>query len=135
MPIAPGEVPVIATGLPGHEVLPHGRAPQSMALLSTAGIERLCSGVTMITPSAASISALKRLTLSGSAAFKILVVERQVVDPGDLGVELVAPKLADGLRELAVDRFAAVAADNEGDIELCHGDVTLSYELILRLDR
>ena len=46
VPIAPGEVPVTAASLAGPEFLPHGRAPQSMAFFSTAGIERLCSGVT-----------------------------------------------------------------------------------------
>ena len=37
---------MMAAGLPGQEFLPQGRAPQSMAFFSTAGIERLCSGVT-----------------------------------------------------------------------------------------
>src|SRR5262245_8297157 len=32
LPIAPGEVPVMKVGLPVQEFLPHGRAPQSMAM-------------------------------------------------------------------------------------------------------
>ena len=48
--------------LAGQEFWPHGRAPQSMAFLSTAGIDRLCSGVTNRTASAAASSALKRTT-------------------------------------------------------------------------
>jgi hypothetical protein len=39
-------------GLAGPGVLAVGRAPQSMAFFSTAGIERSCSGVTIRTPSA-----------------------------------------------------------------------------------
>ena len=63
----PAEVPVTAAGLPVQEFLPQGRAPQSMALLSTAGMLRLCSGVTNSTASTSVMWDLKRTTCSGSA--------------------------------------------------------------------
>ena len=64
--MAPPAVPMMAAGLPGQEVLPKGREPQSMAFFSTAGIERLCSGVTNNRASAASTSDLKRATGDGT---------------------------------------------------------------------
>src|SRR5215470_17712617 len=48
------------------ELLPHGRAPQSIAFLSTAGIERLCSGVTKSRASVVATSDLNRATFSGT---------------------------------------------------------------------
>ena len=65
VPTAPGDVPVMKPGLPGQTLLPKGRAPQSIAFFSTVGIERLCSGVTISTPSARAISSLKRTTSGG----------------------------------------------------------------------
>ena len=60
-----GEVPVTAAGFPAHEFWPEGRVPQSMAFLSRAGIDRLCSGAKIRKASAASDSALNRATLVG----------------------------------------------------------------------
>ena len=57
---------MMAAGFPGHDVLPHGRAPQSIAFLRTAGIERLCSGVTKSSASEPSTSPLKRATGAGT---------------------------------------------------------------------
>ena len=53
------DVPMTAVGLPLNEPWPHGRAAQSSAFLSTPGIERLYSGVTMMTPSASASACLK----------------------------------------------------------------------------
>src|SRR6185437_7731163 len=64
--MTPADVPITAAGLPGHDVLPHGRAPQSMAFFKTAGIERLCSGVTNRSASEPSTSLLKRATADGT---------------------------------------------------------------------
>src|SRR5262249_2579665 len=80
LPTAPGEVPVMKLGLPVQEFLPHGRAPQSMAFLRTAGMERSCSGVTIKTPSARASSFLKAHHLGRKVAFIVLVVHRQLVD-------------------------------------------------------
>ena len=84
-----------------------------MAFFSTAGIERLCSGVTNRTPSAAAISDLKRTTLGRQVALVVLVVERQIVDLHELELEAGRAELGQRLRELAVDGFAAVAADDQ----------------------
>src|SRR6516165_6396152 len=80
LPIAPGEVPVMKAGLPVHEFLPQGRAPQSMAFLRAAGMERSCSGVTISTPSARASEAHH---FGRQVAFVVLVVHRQVVDAGE----------------------------------------------------
>jgi hypothetical protein len=60
-----GVVPVIAVGLSRQTFLSIGLEPQSMAFVSTAGSERLCSGMTTATASAAAISPVKRTTLAG----------------------------------------------------------------------
>ena len=65
VPMAPPDAPMPAVGLPLKEFLPYGREAQSMAFLSTPGIERLYSGVTISTPSAASIWPLMRVTAAG----------------------------------------------------------------------
>ena len=139
VPIAPGDVPVTAATLPVQEFWPQGRAPQSMAFLSTAGIERLCSGVTNSTASAAAISRLEADDARRQVGFVVLVVERQIVDLHEAGSRSsVAPELDQRLRQLAVDGFAAVAADDDGDLEFGHGDAlpfVLGYGLIPRLDR
>src|SRR3954468_5736879 len=58
VPIAPGEVPMIADGLRANEFLPHGRLAQSIAFLRTPGMERLYSGVTKRTASTLAIASL-----------------------------------------------------------------------------
>ena len=123
--MAPPEVPMTAAGLPGQEVLPQGRAPQSMAFLSTAGIERLCSGVTNRRASEASISALKRATGAGTGCFVVLVVHRQVVDLDEFGLEGVGTELGQRLRQLAVDGLAPVRADDDAELVFCHGNLYL----------
>src|SRR6266481_6957695 len=65
VPTAPGVAPMIYTGFPFHEVFPQGRLVQSRTFLSGPGIERLYSGVEMITPSAASIFSLSACTYAG----------------------------------------------------------------------
>ena len=111
-----GDVPVMNPGLPGQLLLPHGRAPQSMAFLSAVGIERLCSGVTINTPSALATSSLKRTTSARKVAFMVLVVHRQVVDADQFGVEFAGAELDQRQSELAIDRIAAVGADDNGDL-------------------
>jgi hypothetical protein len=105
-----------AVGLPLNEFLPYGREAQSMAFLSTPGIERLYSGVTISTPSAASISPLRRVTDAGgfgswswlnSGRSSILRIVNCAPGPGQLGQRL---------GQLAVDGLAAKAADNHGDL-------------------
>ncbi len=53
VPAAPTEAPMTPAGLPGQELWPQGREPWSMAFLRGAGTERLYSGVTKMTASAA----------------------------------------------------------------------------------
>ena len=53
-------------------------------------------------------------------AFIVLVVHRQVVDPHELRIEGVGAEFRHRVGQFAVDRIAAVAADNDGDAGLCH---------------
>lgn len=57
-----------AAGLFGHEFLPQGREPQSIAFLRTAGIERLCSGETNSKASDALTSFLNQATGAGKGS-------------------------------------------------------------------
>src|ERR1700689_2895397 len=94
VPSAPGVVPVMKPTLPGHTLLPNGRAPQCTALLSAAGIERLCSGVTIKTPSALLISSLKRATSGpGLASLSWLYIGRSSMHT-KWASNLSAPSLA-----------------------------------------
>jgi 4-amino-4-deoxy-L-arabinose transferase-like glycosyltransferase len=56
---APGDTLTTAAGLRTQALLPYGREPTSMAFLSAPGTERLYSGVTKRTPSAAPMRARK----------------------------------------------------------------------------
>ena len=64
--------------------------------------------------------ALETHDLGRQVAFTVLIEHRQVVDADNVGVELVGAELGQGLSELAVDRFPAIAADDDGDVRLCH---------------
>ena len=59
--------------------------------------------------------------LGREVAFVVLVVERQIVDAHELGVEFPGAELDQRLGEFAVDRFAAVRADDDGDLRKGHG--------------
>ena len=80
VPIAPNDVPVIAAVLPRQTFRSVGFEPQSIAFFSTAGSERLCSGVTNSSAGPPATSPVNRSTAAGRFAFEILVVHRQVVD-------------------------------------------------------
>ena len=54
--------------------------------------------------------------LGRQVAFVVLVVHRQIVDADEFGVELAGAELDQRLGELAVDRFAAVGADDDGNV-------------------
>jgi hypothetical protein len=86
-------------------------------------MERLCSGVTNSKASAAAISALN-LTLR-QLAFEVLAIERQIADRDEIEGQSIRCKPCERLRELAVHGIAAIAADNDGDLDLCHGWPTL----------
>ena len=55
----------------------------------------------------------------------VLVVHRQVVDLDEFGVEGVGTELRQRLRQLAVDGFAPVRADDDAELVLCHGNLYL----------
>ena len=55
--------------------------------------------------------------------FVILVVHRQIVDAHKIRVEFIGAELGERVGELAVDRIAAVAADDDGKKGFCHGAV------------
>ena len=59
--------------------------------------------------------------LSGQVAFEVLVEHRQIVDAREIRVEAAGAELGERMGELAVDRIAAVAADDDGEIGLGHG--------------
>ena len=59
--------------------------------------------------------------LGREVAFVVLVIERQIVNAHDFGVEFAGAELDQRLGQLAVDRFAAVRADNDGDLRKGHG--------------
>ena len=54
------------------------------------------------------------------AALEVLIEHRQMVDADKVRVELVSAELGERQREFAVDRVAAVAADDDGKVRLCH---------------
>ena len=53
-------------------------------------------------------------------AFKVLVIEGQIVERDEMEGQLFPCKLRDRLGELAVDGFAPVAADQNCDLDLWH---------------
>src|SRR5580693_10615496 len=65
VPMAPGDVPVMATGLSRQTFSVTGLEPQSIAFLRTAGSDLLNSGMTMKTASARRISSVNLRTGSG----------------------------------------------------------------------
>ena len=65
MPIWPIEAPITAAGMWWKEFCPHGRDAQSMAFFNAPGIDRLYSGVTNRTASAAAIASLSAVASGG----------------------------------------------------------------------
>ena len=51
-------------------------------------------------------------------AFEVLIVERQIADRDEIELRLVGAEPRKRVRELAVDGFAAIAADDDGDLDL-----------------
>ena len=58
-------------------------------------------------------------------AFEVLVIEGQVVDRDEMERQPAFSQPRQRLRELAVDGVAAIAADDDGDLDLCHDRPTL----------
>ncbi len=87
-----------------------------MAFLSTPGIERLYSGVTISTPSAASISRLRRVTAAGGLGSRSWLNSGRssILQERELGLGL--GQLGQRVGQLAVDGVAADAADDDGDL-------------------
>ena len=79
-----------------------------MAFLSTAGIERLCSGVTNSRASERLDLGLHPRDRGGHGLLIVLVVDRQVVDLDEFGLEFVAAEVGERLRQLAIDGFAPI---------------------------
>jgi 5-formyltetrahydrofolate cyclo-ligase len=52
--------------------------------------------------------------------FMLLIVQRQVVYPNELGIELVGTESDERTRKPAVERIPTVAADDHGDARLGH---------------
>ena len=79
----PGLAPMIATGLPSNGGS-GGRDIQSSVFFNTPGIEKLYSGVTSSTASAARICALSAITAVGSRRPHVVVVQGMAADVRDL---------------------------------------------------
>jgi hypothetical protein len=65
--------------------------------------------------------ALEAHHLRRQVAFEVLVEHRQIVDAREIRFEAAGAELGERMGELAVDRIAAVAADDDGEIGLGHG--------------
>src|SRR5215210_5545201 len=65
VPIAPGDVPIVAEGLRLNEFFPYGRLAQSIAFFSPPGIDRLYSGVTNRIASDAAIASFNAVQCGG----------------------------------------------------------------------
>ena len=127
VPMAPGDAPVTAATLPVQEFWPQGRAPQSMRVLEhrrdRAAVLRR-DEQDAVRRRDLGLEAGDRLRQVG---FEVLVVDRQIVDLRKAEIRFRGPELRQRLRQLAVDGVAAVAADDDGDLEFCHGIVTFRY--------
>src|SRR5205085_8368491 len=58
-------------------------------------------------------------------AFEVLFIERQLADRDEVELRLLGAEPRERVPELGVDRFAAVTADDDGDLDLGHGGTTL----------
>ena len=63
--------------------------------------------------------------LVGHRLLLVLVVHGQVVDLDEFGVEIPGAEPHQRLRQLAVDGFAAVGANDDAELEFCHGSLYL----------
>ena len=61
----------------------------------------------------------------GQIGLPILIVKRQVIDLDKSKGESVGPQLTERPREPAIDGFAAIAADDDRNLEHCHNGPTL----------
>ena len=83
----------------------------------------------------ASTSALKRATGAGTGcSLSWLYIGRSSICD-EFGLEGVGPELDQRLRQSAVDRFAPVRADDDAELEFCHGSLYLWLRILPRLDR
>jgi hypothetical protein len=57
--------------------------------------------------------------------FEVLVVERQIADRNELELGFVGAEPGERVRKLGVDGLPAIAADDDRDLDLCHGGPTL----------
>jgi hypothetical protein len=57
--------------------------------------------------------------------FQVLIIKRQVINLDRTKGKFVRAEPGERFRESAIEGFAAIAADDNGDIELCHGEPTL----------
>ena len=97
-----------------------------MAFLSTPGIERLYSGVTKSTPSAASISRLSRVTAAGGLGSRSwLNSGRSSIWQERVFRAFGFASFASAPASLRLREFAADAADDDGD--LGHGGLLILW--------
>jgi hypothetical protein len=54
-------------------------------------------------------------------AFEVLVVERQIADLDETELRSVRAEPGERMRQLAIDGFAAIATDDDRDLDLCQG--------------
>jgi hypothetical protein len=83
-------------------------------------MERLCSGATKSRASAVATSDLNRATFSGTGCLGSWLYIGRSSSRINLISKARAPELGESLRQLAVNGFATVAADENANLELCH---------------
>ena len=120
LPIAPGEVPVMKAGLPVHEFLPQGRAPQYGVL------EGRGNGAVMFRGDNQHAVGARQFVFEAhhfgrQVTFIVLVVHRQVVDAGEARGEPAGAKPDQRPGQFAIDGIAAIAADDHGDARQMRG--------------
>ena len=121
-PYGVGVAPMTPNGLPTSAPAPYGRDSQSMALLSTAGIVPLYSGVTRgrgrpRRPARAGAAAAAGMS-SRRRRPRCRTARAEAVD--DLDGDALGRLVAERLGELAVDGVGAEAADEDGDGGVSH---------------
>jgi hypothetical protein len=107
--MAPGDALTTAPGLPLQALVPYGLEPMSMAFFRAAGTDRLCSGVTKSTPSAALIRSQNWVHAAGGLASASAVVDRKIADLDDAELQWHVLKIAAGETRSPLDSLVGAS--------------------------
>ena len=106
-----------------------------MAFFSTAGIERLCSGVTNSNGVGSLDLRLEAGDGGGDRLLMVLIVHRQVVDLDEVGLEGVAAQLASACASLRLMDSRRLLPTTMPILSFAMGASICGYDLLPRLDR